>query len=45
MPSGENDSLALLKHKYDDLLNEGRFEINTLSEELDFENLTYHYKG
>ena len=45
--SGEKDSLVLLKQKqiFDELVNETGFEINKLSEEIDFNNLTYHYTG
>ena len=40
-------SLELLKQKeiFDELVNERRFEINNLNEEIDFNNLTYHCKG
>ena len=44
MYSGEKDSLELLKQKkIDELVNERRFEINKLSERIDFKNLTYYY--
>ena len=45
--SGEKDSLELLKQKeiFDQLFNERRFELNKLSEGIDFNNLTYQYKG
>ena len=43
--SGEKDSLELLKQKeiFDELVNEKMFDINKLSEETDFNNLTYYY--
>ena len=42
--SGEKDSLELLKQKetFDEFVNERMFEINKLSEEIDFNNSTYH---
>ena len=42
--SSEKDSLELLKQKeiFDELVNEKRFEINKLSEGIDFDNLTYY---
>ena len=45
--SGEKDSLELLKQKetFDELVNEKMFEINKLSEGIDFNNLIYHYTG
>ena len=44
MYSGEKDSLELLKQKkIDQLVNERSFEINKLSERIDFKNLTYYY--
>ena len=47
MSSGEKYSLKLLKQKeiFDELVTERRLEINKLSEGIDFNNLTYHYKG
>ena len=47
MYGGEKDSLELLKQKemFDELVNERRLEVNKLSEKIDFNNLTYHYKG
>ena len=46
MSSDEKDSLKLLKQKviFYQLVNERRFVINKLSEGIDFNNLTYHYK-
>ena len=46
MSSDEKDSLELLKQKvvFYQLVNERRFVINKLSEGIDFNNLTYHYK-
>ena len=45
--SAEKYSLELLKQKesFDELVNERRFEINKLSEGIDFDNFTYHYTG
>ena len=45
--SSEKDSVELLKQKesFDEFVNERRFEINKLSKEIDFKNLTYHYTG
>ena len=45
--SVEKVSLELLKQKeiFDELGNERMFEINKLSEEIDFNNLTYFYTG
>ena len=41
----EKDSLELLKLKYifDELVNEKRFEINELSDGIDFYYFTYYY--
>ena len=43
----EKDSLELLKLKYifDELVNEKRFEINELSDGIDFYYFTYYYTG
>ena len=45
--SGEKDSLEILKQNeiFDGLVNERKFEINKLSEGIDFNNLTYYYTG
>ena len=45
--SSEKNSVELLKQKeiFDEFVNERRLEINKLSEEIDFRNLTYHYTG
>ena len=45
--SSEKDSIELLKQKeiFYKLVNERRFGINKLIEGIDFNNLTYHYKG
>ena len=47
MSNGKKDSLELSKQKeiFDELVNERRFEINKLSEGIDFNNLTYYYKN
>ena len=47
MSSGEKNSLELLKQKevFDEFVNERWFEINKLSEGIDYNNLTYHYKS
>ena len=43
--SSEKDSLEPLEQKeiFDEFFNERKFEINKSSEEIDFNNLTYHY--
>ena len=45
--SGEKGSLKILKQKeiFDEPVNERMFEINKLSEGIDFINLTYYYTG
>ena len=42
----KKDSVKLLKQKeiFDGIFHESRFEINILSEGIDFNNLAYHYK-
>ena len=47
MSSGEKDSRALLKQKgiFDELVNERRFEIDTFTRQINFNNLAYDYKG
>ena len=47
MSSGEKDSLVLLKQKeiFAVLVNEGKFEIDKQSEQINFNNLTYHNEG
>ena len=46
MYSGGKYSLEILKQIeiFDELVNERRFEMNKLSEGIDFNNLTYQYK-
>ena len=46
MYSGGKYSLEILKQieTFDELVNERRFEMNKLSEGIDFNNLTYQYK-
>ena len=45
--SGEKHYLELIKQKeiFDELVNERRFGINKLSEGIDLNNLTYHYRS
>ena len=44
-PSGEKGFLEILKQKeiFDQLVNDKMFEINKLSEGIDFNYLTYYY--
>ena len=39
--------IFLLKQKevFDELVNERKFEIDKLRDQINFNNLTYHYKG
>ena len=45
--SGEKEPLTLLKQKqfFDELANEKFSEIRNLIKQIDFNNLTYHFKG
>ena len=47
MSCGEKNSLELLKQKaiFENFFNKSRFETNKLSQVIDFNNLTYLYKG
>ena len=47
MSYDEKNSLELLKQKeiFEESVNKTRFETNKLSQVIDFNNLTYHYKG
>ena len=46
MSTDEKDSLELLKQKeiFDELVYETKFEIDRLTEELDFDHSIYYYK-
>ena len=46
MSYDEKNSLELLKQKeiFEESVNKTRFETNKLSQVIDFNNLTYHYK-
>ena len=47
MSCGEKNSLERLKQKeiFEEFVNKARFETNKLSQVIDFNNLTYLYKG